>query len=456
MIRRAWRSFTDSGLVVEKDAGKVAELEKQVLALHLTGTSGIGHTRWATHGAPNRVNAHPHTDDTGGIALVHNGIIENYAALRKELSKNGSVFTTDTDTEVLAHLIRQFYDGDLTKAVRRALLLVQGTYGLAIVSPNEPGRIVVARMGSPMIIGHGEGENFVASDAAAFLHFTRDVTYMEDGEIATLTAGGRGTPHAGRHARRPRPRADHLRHQGHREGRLPALHAEGDFRAGFHRRRFDARPHSAGRGQHQVRRPPRLHGRAARSEAHHPHRLRHELARGAGGRIHDRGAGRRALRSRIRLGIPLPLADHRAGHGGARDLAVGRNAGHAGRDPRSQAPRRARHRHLQRRRLQHRARNRRRRLPARGSGNRRRLHQGVHRPDHRAVHAGAVPRAHAAHRRRRGPRTGAGAAPDPAEDQPHSRRTARPSRPSPPSSRTTATSFTSDAARISRWPSKAR
>ncbi len=121
---------------------------------------------------------------------MHNGIIENYSALRKELAKNGSVFTTDTDTEVLAHLIRQFYDGDLTKAVRRALLLVQGTYGLAIVTKNEPGRIVVARMGSPMIIGHGEGENFVASDAAAFLHFTRDVTYMEDGEIATITAAG--------------------------------------------------------------------------------------------------------------------------------------------------------------------------------------------------------------------------------------------------------------------------
>jgi glucosamine--fructose-6-phosphate aminotransferase (isomerizing) len=180
--------FTADGLVIEKDAGKVAVLEQRIQKLNLSGRSGIGHTRWATHGVPNQTNAHPHTDDHDVIALVHNGIIENYSALRKELIKKGHVFRTETDTEVLAHLIREFYTGDLTSAVRQALTLVQGTYGLAIVAKDHPGTIVAARMGSPMIIGHGDGENFVASDAAAFLHYTREVTYMEDGEIATITA----------------------------------------------------------------------------------------------------------------------------------------------------------------------------------------------------------------------------------------------------------------------------
>ncbi|MFZ5434516.1 MAG: glutamine--fructose-6-phosphate transaminase (isomerizing) [Calditrichota bacterium] len=179
--------FTNGRLKIEKDAGKVSHLEQKVQTLKIVGVSGIGHTRWATHGVPNQNNAHPHTGGAGKIALVHNGIIENYAALRTELAKNGSQFQTETDTEVLAHLIHKFYRGDLTQAVRQALALVQGTYGLAIVCADEPGRIVAARMGSPMIIGHGDGENFIASDAAAFLNYTRDVTYMEDGEIATIT-----------------------------------------------------------------------------------------------------------------------------------------------------------------------------------------------------------------------------------------------------------------------------
>ncbi|RPH93036.1 glutamine--fructose-6-phosphate transaminase (isomerizing), partial [candidate division KSB1 bacterium] len=124
------------------------------------------------------------------IVLAHNGIIENYSALQKELAKSGHRFDTDTDTEVLAHLIRQFYEGDLTTAVRKALSLVQGTYGLAIISADDPDHIIAARLGSPIIIGHGQGENFIASDAAAFLHFTRDVTYLEDGEIAVISAEG--------------------------------------------------------------------------------------------------------------------------------------------------------------------------------------------------------------------------------------------------------------------------
>jgi glutamine---fructose-6-phosphate transaminase (isomerizing) len=182
--------YRNGGLTIEKDAGKVAQLEKRVSTLNLQSSTGIGHTRWATHGVPNQVNAHPHTDGSLRLTIVHNGIIENYASLRKELAKDGCQFRTETDTEVLAQLIRQFYKGDITQAVRQALAVVRGTYGIAVLCADEPDRIVAARLGSPMIIGHGDRENFVASDVAAFLNYTRDVTYMEDGEIATVTAAG--------------------------------------------------------------------------------------------------------------------------------------------------------------------------------------------------------------------------------------------------------------------------
>lgn len=192
--RMEYRGYDSAGVAVHngdlrivKDAGKVSNLEQLVRDAAVTGRSGIGHTRWATHGAPTQINAHPHTDEAKTIALVHNGIIENYTALRHELGRSGHTFHTDTDTETVAHLIEEFYDGDLPHAVQKALRLVKGTYGLAIVSKNHPGMIVAARMGSPMVIGHGHGENFVASDPAAFLNMTRDVTFLEDGEIAVVT-----------------------------------------------------------------------------------------------------------------------------------------------------------------------------------------------------------------------------------------------------------------------------
>jgi glucosamine--fructose-6-phosphate aminotransferase (isomerizing) len=168
---------TASGIVIRKDAGKVTNLEKLLQKSPVRGSTGIGHTRWATHGVPNQVNAHPHTDDHGSIVLVHNGIIENYNSLRTELRTKGHVFTTDTDTEVIAHLIAEFYSGVLLEAVQRALSLVRGTYGLAILSSSDPGTIIAARLGSPMVIGHGTNENFIASDPAAFMHYTRDVSY---------------------------------------------------------------------------------------------------------------------------------------------------------------------------------------------------------------------------------------------------------------------------------------
>ena len=179
--------MTRAGLTVAKEAGKIVRLEEVIGDVDCDCTQGIAHTRWATHGEPTQLNAHPHTDADREIALVHNGIIENYRTLREFLGRHGFVMQTDTDTEVLVHLIRFNYDGDLTAAVRAALNQVEGTYGIAVVSSQHPRTIVAARMGSPLVLGRGDGENFVASDVSAMLEHTNKVVYLTDGEIATVT-----------------------------------------------------------------------------------------------------------------------------------------------------------------------------------------------------------------------------------------------------------------------------
>ena len=184
--------FKDGKLTIHKRPGRVAAMERMVQAdPSITGcTMGIAHTRWATHGEPNEVNAHPHTDDSGRIALVHNGIIENYVTLKQFLVGKGHQFVSDTDTEVLAQLIGEFYnDGaeTLEKAVQAALREVTGTYGLAVICADEPDKIVVARKGSPLIIGVGTDEYVVASDAAAILGHTSNVIYLDDGEMAIVS-----------------------------------------------------------------------------------------------------------------------------------------------------------------------------------------------------------------------------------------------------------------------------
>ena len=176
------------GLETRKAVGKIAMLESVVTADPILGKTGIAHTRWATHGVPNECNAHPHHDCTGTIAVVHNGIIENFGALRKMLEQHGHTFVSETDTEVLAHLIEAAFDGNLEEAVTDTLHLVEGTYGIAVVSSNDPGKIVAARKGSPLLLGLGDGENFLASDVAAILQYTRDVVYLDDGEMAVITA----------------------------------------------------------------------------------------------------------------------------------------------------------------------------------------------------------------------------------------------------------------------------
>jgi glucosamine--fructose-6-phosphate aminotransferase (isomerizing) len=174
------------GLIYEKCAGKIAALEALLENRDFKSTVGIAHTRWATHGEPTNLNAHPHLDCQGNIAVVHNGIIENYRSLRELLSRKGHQFTSDTDTEILAHLIEEYYDGDLMEATQAALSQVEGTYGIAVISKDNPHQIVAARHGSPLVIGTGKGENFVASDVAAILRHTNRVVYLEDREVALV------------------------------------------------------------------------------------------------------------------------------------------------------------------------------------------------------------------------------------------------------------------------------
>jgi len=180
-----------NGLETRKAKGKISNLESLVGTYPIHGTVGIAHTRWATHGAPSEGNAHPQVDCTNTIAVVHNGIIENYSALRKMLQMQGHTFKSETDTEVLAHLIETaIADEPLEDAVIDALNLVEGTYGIAVLSSKEPGKIVCARQGSPLLIGLGDGENYVASDVAAILKHTRQVVYLDDGEMGVLTKDG--------------------------------------------------------------------------------------------------------------------------------------------------------------------------------------------------------------------------------------------------------------------------
>jgi len=194
--RLEYRGYDSAGIAlingdlrVYKIAGKVSELEKEAEGKNVHGTCGIGHTRWATHGEPNTRNAHPHESESRNLAIIHNGIIENYAALKTELKKRGHAFQSDTDTEVLIHLIEDIQLNeklDLVEAVRVALNQVVGAYAIVIVSKDEPDMLIAARKSSPMVVGIGEGEFFVASDASPLIEYTRNVVYLNDEEIAIV------------------------------------------------------------------------------------------------------------------------------------------------------------------------------------------------------------------------------------------------------------------------------
>ena len=201
--RLEYRGYDSAGIAllngdlnVYKKAGKVAELEQFVEGKNIDGNIGIGHTRWATHGEPNDVNAHPHVSGDGNLVIIHNGIIENYSVLKEELEQRGHQFKSETDTEVLAHLIEEIHsnnDYPIQKSVRLALHEVVGAYAIAVISKDAPDRIIAARKSSPLVIGIGEGEFFLASDASPIVEYTKEVVYLNDGEVATIFKDGEFT-----------------------------------------------------------------------------------------------------------------------------------------------------------------------------------------------------------------------------------------------------------------------
>ncbi|HEX9910070.1 MAG TPA: glutamine--fructose-6-phosphate transaminase (isomerizing) [Desulfatiglandales bacterium] len=196
--RLEYRGYDSAGIAVQdgknialfRSVGKIVELERKIGELAIPGSSGISHTRWATHGEPSERNAHPHMDQAGNVFVAHNGIIENFYSLKKRLEKSGVSFRSETDTEVLAHLIALHYDGNLGEAVRKTMSQVEGTFGIAVIHRQSPGQIVVARRGSPLIIGVGEDGHFAASDVAAMVRYTNKVVHLSDNEMATLTRSG--------------------------------------------------------------------------------------------------------------------------------------------------------------------------------------------------------------------------------------------------------------------------
>ncbi|MDR2608853.1 MAG: glutamine--fructose-6-phosphate transaminase (isomerizing) [Treponema sp.] len=178
--------FGPAGLTVHKSKGRIRELEEKISAEKLPGMVGIGHTRWATHGEPSDINSHPQTDAEGRVAVVHNGIIENYGRLKEWLISKGLIFKSETDTEVVANLINFYYKDDILSAVREAVKRLEGSYALGIIAAGESDRIIAVRRESPLVVGLGKGENLIASDVPALLEYTREVYYLEDGEIAVL------------------------------------------------------------------------------------------------------------------------------------------------------------------------------------------------------------------------------------------------------------------------------
>ena len=197
--RLSYRGYDSAGVAVigpqgtiqvRKAKGRLENLDRLLAQSPVEGKVGIGHTRWATHGEPSDLNAHPHTDVKGGIAVVHNGIIENHEALRRYLRGLGAEFVSQTDTEVVAHLLRVLYEGDMKATLLRAIGMLEGSYALGIICDREPGRLFCARNDSPLVIGARDGEGFIASDIPALLSHTRDVIFLQDKEIGILDRGG--------------------------------------------------------------------------------------------------------------------------------------------------------------------------------------------------------------------------------------------------------------------------
>ena len=470
--RLEYRGYDSTGLAVIADGdgaspaqlrrvvstARVANLEATVAAGGITGTTGISHTRWATHGAPTPVNAHPHTSG-GEIAVVHNGIIENWEALRDKLVAQGYVFATQTDTEVIAHLVHAHWHapggGDLLRAVQAATAEFHGAYAIAVVSTREPGRVVGARNGSPLVVGLGDGDHFLASDAAALLSVTRRVAYLEEGDIADIRREGV---------------RDRRRHAATRVDR-PVITVEassaavelGPYRHFMQKEIFEQPRAVADTLESVGGIGPELFGADGRrgAAAGRPRadpRLRHQLLRGHGRAAVDRIAGADPLRSRDRQRIPLPRQRAASVDAGRRGVAVRRDRRHAGgAQARAGAGTPAHARHLQRADELDGAPDRTDLPDARRHRSRRRVDQGVHHAAGRAVPAGAhagEERARASRRRRR--RSGCAGCGTCRRRCRRRWRWSRRSSPGPSASRRRSTRCSSAAASTTRSRSKAR
>ena len=284
-------SCTTATIEVRRSAGKLINLENSIQAKPLAGVYGLGHTRWATHGRPTEENAHPHRDGSGRIVVVHNGIIENYLEIKRELIAEGHKFESETDTEVVAHLVQKEWKNDgLENAVLRAMQRVRGLFALVLLSADDPEKLVTVRNGPPIVVGIGDGEYFVASDVPAILSHTRDVVFLDDREMAVVTPKGVRFMTLDGTDRRAQADARDLGSDLGGEGRLQALHAQGDLRAAARRPRHRARPRLARDRPGASQRDGDLRRRLARDRQDHAARLRHVVARGAGRQVHDRGA----------------------------------------------------------------------------------------------------------------------------------------------------------------------
>ena len=301
----------DEQFTIRRAKGKLRNLEDAIRLNPVDGSFGIGHTRWATHGRPTEENAHPHRDCHGDVVVVHNGIIENYLELKHRLQAEGHIFTTETDTEVVAHLVESHLHGNLEEAVRKAVNELTGSFALAVISRSDPHKIVAARYQAPLVVGTGDNEYFVASDVPAILTHTQDMIFLADGDMAVLTPGGRAAERFRRPAGEPQARTYFVGPDPGGKGRLQAFHAQGDFRAAARRARHHVGARGTGDGPHFPGRNGHRAGRIRAFQAGQDYRLRHQLARRPGRQTDDRKTGAHSGGGGLRQRVPLSRP-HRA------------------------------------------------------------------------------------------------------------------------------------------------